>query len=169
MHRSLYTTMSLLSFLFGSCSKKSDRTVIDIDVKKEDGVIENQAPKLQKSLSSRFHPGQVWEFTPPVGQPNARITILRVEEGAKSGKFVHIAISGVNYGDGHSSIPHLPFSEDAISKSVTKLERDTGPVPEYEEGYNQWREAFDSGKGGVFTIGVAEAYEAVTGALPKKK
>lgn len=169
MIRHFTLLMGLFSFLFSSCSKKSEVTVIDVDAKKTVGAVDGDVTRLTETSDSRFHPGQVWAFTPPDGQPNARLTILRVEEGAKVGRIVHIAISGVSYGDGHSSIPHLPFSEAAIESSVTTLASEGSPVPDYAEGYRQWRSAFDTGKGGVFTISVAEAYSAVTGALPKKK
>jgi hypothetical protein len=130
--------MALLSFLFGSCSKQP-------------------APP-----ASKFHAGQVWAFTPPTNQPNARLTVLRVESGGKLGTIVHVALSGVSYGDGQTQIQHLPFAESAVERSVTTLERESGPVPDFAEGYRQWRQAFDAGKGGVFTISVAEAFDSVT-------
>lgn len=138
MARILFITMGLLSFLLGACSKQSDPP------------------------ASKFHAGQVWAFTPPTNQPNARLTVLHVEDGGKVGTIVHIAISGVSYGNGQTQIQHLPFAESAIERSVTTLERESGPVPDFAEGYREWREAFDAGKGGVFTISVAEAYDAVT-------
>jgi hypothetical protein len=138
MTRTLFIAMGLLSFLFGGCSKQP-------------------APPTFK-----FHAGQVWAFTPPTNQPNARLTVLRVESGGKLGTIIHIAISGVSYGDGQTQIQHLPFAEAAVERSVTTLERESGPVPDFAEGYKQWRQAFDAGKGGIFTITVAEAYDAVT-------
>lgn len=130
--------MGLLSFLFGGCSRQP-------------------APP-----TSKFHAGQVWVFTPPTNQPDARLTVLRIESGGKLGTIVHIAISGVSYGDGQTQIQHLPFAESAVERSVTKLERESGPVPDFAEGYQMWRQAFDAGKGGVFTNTVAEAFDAVT-------
>lgn len=138
MARTLFITMGLLSFLFGGCSKQP-------------------APP-----ASKFHAGQVWAFTPPANQPNARLTVLRVEDGGKLGTIVHIAISGVSYGDGQTRVQHLPFAESAIERSVTTLEQESGPVPDFADGYQQWRQAYDAGKGGIFTITVAEAYDAVT-------
>ncbi len=138
MTKTLFIAMGLLFFLFGGCSKQP------------------AAP------TSKFLAGQVWAFTPPTNQPNARLTILRVESGGKLGTIVHIGISGVSYGDGETQIQHLPFAESAVERSVTTLERESGPVPDFSEGYRQWRQAFDAGKGGIFTISVAEAFGAVT-------
>jgi hypothetical protein len=135
MARTLLIAMGLLSFLFGGCSK-------------------------QLAPTSKFHAGQVWAFTPPTNQPNAMLTVLRVENGGKLGTIVHIAISGVTYGNGQTQIEHMPFAEAAVERSVTTLERESGPVPDFEDGYREWRRVFDAGKGGIFTIPVAEAYEA---------
>ncbi len=130
----------------------------------------SHAPSSDSSQpASRFRAGQVWEFKPPATQPNARLTILRVEDGGKLGTIVHIALSGVSYGNGQTSIAHLPFAESAIESSVTKLERESSPLPDFAEGYQQWRTAYDAGHAGVFTISVTEAYEAVTDIARKGK
>ncbi|MBI1345063.1 hypothetical protein GC163_02100 [bacterium] len=139
MTRRLVVKMGLLSLFFGACSKKITPP------------------------QSQFRAGQLWAFTPPNKQPNARLTILHVEDGGQYGTIVHIAISGLSYGDGQSQIQHLPFTESAIERSVTTLERETGSVPDYTEGYQLWRQAFDAGKAGIFTGTVAEAVDAVTG------
>lgn len=115
---------------------------------------------------SRFVPGQVWLLAPIPGQPGARLTILRVEDGGKLGAIVHVAIHGLSYGRGQTSIQHLPFAESAVAQSVAKRERDSGPVPDFTDGYQNWREAFDAGRGGIFTIPVGEAVIQVTSAIP---
>jgi hypothetical protein len=50
------------------------------------------------------------------------------------------------------TIQHMPFSREALDRSVTKLLKN-GPVPEFQEGYDEWRKAC----GGFYTITVAEA------------
>jgi hypothetical protein len=149
MSKTLIIAMGLLSLLFGSCSK--------------------QPTPLPEQPASKFRAGQVWAFKAPTNQPNAKLTVLRVENGGKLGTIVHIALSGVSYGNGQTQIQHLPFAESAIERSVTTLERESGPVPDFAEGYRQWRQAFDAGKGGVFTITVAEAFDAVTSIARNQK
>ena len=141
--------MGLLSLLFGSCSK--------------------QLTALPEQPASKFRAGQVWAFKPPTNQPNAKLTVLRVENGGKLGTIVHIALSGVSYGNGQTHIQHLPFAESAIERSVTALERESGPVPDFADGYREWRQAFDEGKGGVFAITVAEAFDGVTSIARNQK
>ena len=118
---------------------------------------------------SRFRTGQVWTFKTPATQPNARLTILRVEDGGKLGTIIRIALSGISYGNGQTHIDHLPFAESAIEASVTKLERESGPLPEFAEGYQEWRRAYDAGHAGVFTISVAEAFTLATDSARKAK
>jgi hypothetical protein len=162
--------MGLFSFLFGSCSKKpSSLTVIDHEVEKPVGIVNTEAAPISVPSASRFRPGQVWAFRAPADQPSARLTILRVEDGGKLGRIIHVALSGVSYGVGQTSIQHLPFAESAIEDSVTLLNRETGPIPDFADGYQQWREAFAAGKGGIFSISVAEAFDVVTGVLARKK
>lgn len=139
--------LGILACLFASCSKQP-----------------SQLAATAKPLS-KFQAGQVWAFKTPDGQPNAKLTVLQVEDGGKIGTIVHIAISGVAFGDGQTTISHLPFAESAVEQSVTSLDRESGPVPDFSEGYQLWREAWEAGKGGVFTIPVAEAFDIVTGAL----
>ncbi|WP_050025020.1 hypothetical protein [Verrucomicrobium sp. BvORR034] len=172
MNRTLLALMGWLSFLFSACSKKpSDLTVVEHQADKKVGIVPTGTmhPTAAAPASSRFRAGQVWEFKTPPNQPNAKLTILRVEDDGQGRTIVHIALSGVSYGDGNTTIPHLPFAESAIQQSVTTLERESGPVPDFAEGYRMWHEAFTTGKGGIFTISVADAFETVTGALPNRK
>ena len=164
--------MGFLSFLFGGCSRKpSDTEAIKYKSDKPLGIVPTgpMHPTEAAPSASRFRAGQVWAFKTPPEQPDAKLTILRVENDGQGRTIVHIAISGVSFADGQTTIPHLPFDEAAIEQSVTTLERESGPVPDFAEGYRMWHEAFTAGKGGVFTISVAEAFETVTGAIRNRK
>jgi len=41
----------------------------------------------------------------------------------------------------------------------------TRQLPDFQEGYDTWRQAFDSGQGGVFSITAAEAVDYMEQAL----
>jgi hypothetical protein len=62
-------------------------------------------------------------------------------------------------------IQHLPFSKEAIDKSKTRLKGKTEHLPDYKEGYNEWKRAFETGNAGVFTLTVKEAVEAMEMAI----
>lgn len=111
--------------------------------------------------------GQIWEYQTRKGEEKSTLTIVGVEKHKKLGTIVNIYVGGLkiknpNADGGFSDeIQHLPFSKDAIEKSVTKLIGTTKKLPDYKDGYNEWRTAFDDGKAGVFSITVKESIEAM--------
>src|SRR2546425_8916772 len=125
------------------------------------------AHTLTPSTTSRYKPGQVWSFHTPADQPAALITVLRVETNPKLGSIVHVALSGVSLPNGGTNVQHMPFSEQAIDRSVISLIRENEPLPDFRDGYDEWRRAFDAGRGGVFTVTVAEGFETIRAAITK--
>jgi hypothetical protein len=115
----------------------------------------------QVTQDSKFRPGQVWAYQTREGEESSTITILRVESLPKIGVIVHVRLDGIRLkncsgGPSPTSIGHAPFAKDALDRSVTKLVEKRRALPEYEEGYNNWRQAC----GGVYTITVAEMLKA---------
>jgi hypothetical protein len=113
---------------------------------------------------SRFEPGQVWTYHTRPGEEESRLTVVKVEPHDKVGTIVHIRVDGVAQKNPHAPggvsrvIHHMPFAAEAIDKSVIELAASDRPVPaSFEEGYRLWKEAFDKGKAGVFTVTVAES------------
>jgi hypothetical protein len=122
----------------------------------------------------KYQPGQVWKYHTRPAETGSRATILRVDLTPSQGYVVHVALDGLTIKSPQSSdgmaktISHLPFSEAAIDKSVTELDH-IGPVPEYREGYQTWRDAFDHHKAGVWTVSVADAVTAMESILSGSK
>jgi len=122
----------------------------------------------QSSLATEtFKVGQVWKYSNRNGEDNSTLTILKIEKYDKGDTIIHIRVDGVKIYSSQSStgysefIGHLPFSEKAISKSVTKLVGQINNLPDFSDGYNQWKEAWDNGKGGYWTIELKEAIDGV--------
>jgi hypothetical protein len=125
-------------------------------------------------LMSRFKPGQVWIYHTRPGEEDSRLMVIKVEPHDKLGTIVHIRVEGVAQTNPHAPlgvsrvINHMPFAAEAIGKSVIELTASDVPVPtSFEEGYGFWKEAFDKGKAGVFTITVAESITLCEGILNK--
>ena len=122
----------------------------------------------------KYQPGQVWKYRTRPAETDSRATILRVDSAPQLGYIVHIAIDGLtikspqNRDGVAKSISHLPFSETAIDKSLTELDR-TGSVPDFREGYQTWRDGFDQHKAGVWTVSVADAVTAMESILSGSK
>src|SRR5260221_695182 len=110
-----------------------------------------------------FTPGQVWTYNTRPGEEASRIVICRVDADPKLGQIVHIHVNGLRLKNKHlpggfsDQIGHMPYSGDALHKSVTKLESTSAALPTFEDGYREWRSAFDQGKAGVWTSSVSEA------------
>ncbi len=117
-------------------------------------------PTPEDAKDSKFSPGQVWEYKTRQNEENSTLTILKVESLPKVGTIVHVRVDKIRLrnctgGPEPNKFEHMPFTRDAIERSVTHMAKQ-GSVPEFREGYDEWRKAC----GGVYTITVAEAVKA---------
>jgi hypothetical protein len=118
--------------------------------------------------------GQVWAYTTRPGESRSTLTVLRIERYKDLGQVVHVRIDGIRMrnpakGNIVTDIPHLPFQSAAIQRSVTKVLRKLSSVPDYTEGYDIWKQAYESGKAGVFDTEVAPTLNAMLGASWEEK
>lgn len=126
---------------------------------------------LMEVNTGKYRVGQVWKFTPRPGEDGATLTVVRVEGSKAAGVIVHVSVNGVHIknprapGGFSDTLQHAPFSENAISKSVTTLVGETKALPAFEEGYREWRKAWDAGKAGAFDITVSEAVGVMESAI----
>ena len=119
---------------------------------------------------SEFKIGQVWNYKTRPGEESSTLVILKVETAPGWNTIVHVGVVGLKIKGpkgNQETIPHLPFDEIAIKKSVTTKSSDNGELTDYQAGYQQWNAAASSGKGGVFTISVVEAIALVEDGLKK--
>jgi hypothetical protein len=120
---------------------------------------------------SRYEPGQIWKYETRPGEEDSTLTIVKVESYPELGVVVHVAIGNIQVQNPHApngisdTIGHMPFSEKAIDDSVTELLGVASELPDYEDGYQSWRES----QGGVFSITVAEAIDLVGQAFQQKQ
>ena len=118
-------------------------------------------------MLTKFATGQVWCYSTRPGEPASRITVVRVDDDEDYGNIIHIHVSDVDIpnlsapGGKTTFIAHLPYTEEALENSVSELESQTQALPDYEEGYRLWRQAFDRGEAGAFEIPVSQAVEFV--------
>jgi hypothetical protein len=120
----------------------------------------------QVTTDPKYSPGQVWSYKTRKGEDASTITILRVETLPKIGTIIHIRIDGITVkncsgGPTLHTIEHSPFSKDAIDRSVLEIVGQKQNLPDYKNGYLDWR----THCGGVYTIPVAEVVAADEQAL----
>ena len=104
--------------------------------------------------------GQIWKYRSRADESASRVTVVKVEDLDGYGRIVHVFVDNLKIkcpkcdGGVSRSLTHSPLTEEAFLKTVTELEGTTRELPEYEEGFQTWRDAFDAGEAGVFTITV---------------
>jgi len=75
---------------------------------------------------------------------------------------VHIAVDKVKLVNCHGGpspdfVPHMPFARRALDGSVTKKVASKQPLPNYRDGYEEWKEAYLRKKAGIYVIPVSKA------------
>ena len=145
MNTKLHRLLSLVLLTVGmsGCSRESGTTLKGTD-------------------RSEFKVGQEWAYQTRPGEEQSTFVIVKVESAPEGGVIVHISLKGLkikNLKDPAKmgeTISHMPFTEGAIKRSVTKIVNEHAALPSFERGYADWRGAFVSGQGGVFDVTVAE-------------
>jgi hypothetical protein len=118
-----------------------------------------------------FAPGQVWTYKTRPAEEASRILICRVEADPRLGEIVHVHVNGLRFRNKHApggssdQIGHMPYSAEGLRRSITKLDSTGDALPAFEDGYQEWRRAFDAGKAGVWTAPVSEAIAGMESAL----
>lgn len=119
----------------------------------------------------KFEVGDVWSYASRPDETASTVTVLMVETDAKLGPVVHVSVTNIRMknprapGGFSSSIAHMPFAESALEASVTKRMAQHVTLPDFRNGYAQWRSALDKGNAGIFTISVAEAIDTIERAM----
>jgi len=126
------------------------------------GVLPTKDVTLKESTDEKFKVGDVWEYQTRKGEEHSRITILRVDQSPELGTIIHVAVDNIRLancdgGPEPDSIPHMPFARKALRGSVSKKAASDQRLPDYEEGYREWRQAYEQKRAGIYVIGVADA------------
>ncbi len=90
---------------------------------------------------SNFVAGQVWRYNTRPGEEASRVTILKVEPDERLGNIIHVAVHGV------------------------RIQAAASPGGVCHTGYHTWRQAFDDGKAGVWTLSLADTIGAMESTL----
>lgn len=109
----------------------------------------------------KFKVGQKWKYQTRTGEENSSLTILKIEQYDSAGIIIHISVDGLKMQSPHlpggiaEDILHLPFSKEALSTSVTEMISENNQLPDFMDGYNEWKNA----NGGAYTIPVSDAVQ----------
>ena len=119
-------------------------------------------------MLTKFAAGQVWKYKTRPNETDSRLTVVRVDpDDHEFGNIIHIYISAVDIPNSDAPdgktvfIQHMPYEEEALSKSVIELDTETKELPDYLDGYKLWKSAFEKGEAGVFSVDVSQAVDFV--------
>lgn len=128
-----------------------------------------------QQTEAKYKPGQRWSYKTRPGEEDSYLIVLKVDKDAKLGNIIHIALRKLKMknelspdGSVRENVNHMPFSQEALDKSGLKLLEEKTDLPDFAEGYQMWREAFDGGRGGVYSITIAEAVNVVETGLNRR-
>jgi hypothetical protein len=126
------------------------------------GILPKKDTTLIDGTDSKFKVGDVWEYATRSGEEQSTLTILKVDNSPELGVIVHIAVKKIKLANCHGgpypdSVPHMPFERKALDESVTKKIASDRPLPDYRDGYEEWKEAYSKKKAGIYVIAVSKA------------
>ena len=100
--------------------------------------------------AENYEAGQVWSYKTRPQEPKSTLMILRIDNTSKLGQVVYIGLADVRIhhpnGKIIGSLSPLPFTKDALDKSVVKLVGRTDQPMSSNFGYLKWKEAQLAGK-----------------------
>jgi hypothetical protein len=113
-----------------------------------------------------YRAGGVWTFrSAPL--PESRVVIGKIDAHERLDQVFSVSIKTVPLATGATGeirvgdISHVPVTKSVLDTSLLEQVGIGEPSEAFAEGYRQWREAFDSGKAGVFTIEISKVVETV--------
>jgi hypothetical protein len=128
---------------------------------------------LSLGAAPDFDEGQVWAYKTRAGEEGSTLLINKVEDDAKLGRIYHISVSKIQIKSGPGvftdQMPHLAVSRQTLELSCTKLVGQSEPNPMYLPGYRMWKQAFDAGHAGIYTISIAEILDLAEKMLQKQQ
>lgn len=116
--------------------------------------------------------GQAWNYKTREGEESSKLIIVKIDDDSKFGKIYHLHIEGIKLKSPNgiqNNLPHSPVSQKTLDSSVTTLAETRQSLPDIAEGYEYWKQAFDSGRGGIFDIPVAKIIEYVEETINQSK
>ena len=126
------------------------------------GVMPKNDVTLRDATDDKFRVGDVWEYETREGEEHSKLTIVKIDHSPELGLIVHIGVDNVRFlncngGPEPEAVPHMPFARRALEASVKKRIASRQPLPDFQEGYEEWKTAYSKKHAGVYLVSVAAA------------
>ncbi len=119
-------------------------------------------------------PSQCWTYSTRPSENASFLVIRKIEILPKIGEVAHVSVFALRIKNpsaptGFADLAgHLPITVAALRSSIKKVVERKIPDVDWMEGYSLWREAYDSGKGGVFSKSVSDCIGFMEEAINRK-
>ena len=120
-------------------------------------------------IATAFVAGPAMAADLAVGQtlgcaPDGVIAVVgRLDADGKGGAAIaSISLFDQRPGAKIAVLGHIPVDAQILAASCAKTQAAHALAPDFEGGYATWRQAFESGKGGYFTISISGILDVVT-------
>ena len=116
--------------------------------------------------NAKYAEGQVWKYRTRPGEEGSLLVIGKITETVSEPTY-GIYITGVRVKNPYAAsgyqevLPHAPVTGAVLDTSVTERVDTTFALNGFDDGYREWKAAYDADKGGVFTIPVSEVVETI--------
>jgi hypothetical protein len=113
---------------------------------------------IGKEHNNQYEVGQIWEYETRTGEEKSTLTIVNIEKNKLDDTIINVYINNLKIKNQavknriSDTIQHLPFGRKSIDNSITKLIGFTKILPDYNEGFNEWKSLYDIGEAGIFDI-----------------
>jgi hypothetical protein len=132
------------------------------------------SPLIAKDIALKE--GECWRYSTRPGEEASFLVIRKIETLPNHGEVVFISVFGIKIkapsvptGLSQIDIIDIPIAGANLRSSLKKRVRKRVPDYGWQEAYRFWREAYDSGKGGIDTKPVSECVGSSEEALNGRK
>jgi hypothetical protein len=117
---------------------------------------------------THFAIGQLWACLGRHADEQPTLLINRIDQHPLGGgNIYHVTLDALKIR--HPGVPsgymtklaHAPVTDQTLERSQLRFLGQQLPDPAYEQGYGQWREAFDEGRAGSFGVSTPTLLEIV--------
>lgn len=119
-----------------------------------------------------YQTGQIWKYRARDGEAESQLVIINSTLVPGCGEIYSVAVEGVKLknpwmvGGIQTNLPHAPVSAGSLDLSVLELIGiRPSPLEEYGDAFQEWKQPFDRGEAGVFTISIAEILNCIEEAV----
>lgn len=119
------------------------------------------------ALAADFEVGQIWSAKGREKDPDPKLIVLKIERGEAVGDVVFIAIAGVKVclpsGQCGDVFTPLAISKRALDRSVKEQIGRSDQLPDFEKGYQFWKDGRAKGAAVTIDVPLAEALDQIEG------